>query len=226
MKYFVIFTLFAPVGKGVPHLFAQLAVGAALHEGLPCGHVKGHLAAVFQLLAVSIGGLEHVLCEAHGERGNLLVELTEALLLLLGHIGAAAHEALVGLFQEAHLLGVQAEAVALLVDGLDTLEEFGIEGYVVAVGGEHGRHLLLDGFHLGAVLALTQVEEHSAHFAEQLAAVLVGKDGVLEGGSLRIAHDGLDFSPLAFDAFAEGGHVVFCLDTAEVGDFVRGAPLG
>ena len=69
----VVFALFAAVGECMPYLLAELAVGAGLHEGFPGGHVEGYLGAVFQFLAVGVGGLQNVLCEAHGERGYLLV---------------------------------------------------------------------------------------------------------------------------------------------------------
>ena len=196
----------------MPHLLAEFAVGAGLHEGLPGGHVEGHLLAIGEFLAVGVGGLEHVLCEAHGEGGYLLVELAEAFLLVGGGVGAAADEALVGLFEEAHLLGVEVEALSLVVDGLDAGEELGVEGYVVAVGGEERRHLLLDGLHLLAVLTLGEVEEDGADLFQQLSAVFVSEDGVLEGGGLGVVHDGLDFGFLAVHAFGEGRHVVFGLD--------------
>ena len=199
--------------------------GAGLHEGLPGGHVEGHLGAVGELFTISVGCFQHILCEAHGEVGDAGVEFAEAFLLVGGHVGAAAHEVLVVLLEQAHLLGVEAEALALVVDGLDAGEEGCVEGYVVAMLRQQGRHLFLDGFHLGAVLALAEVEEDGADFVEQLTAVLEGEDGVFEGGCLGVIDDGVDFGLLLFHAFAEGGHVVFGLDAAEVGDFVRSVPL-
>ena len=47
----------ATVGIGVPHLFAQGAVWAGLHEWLPGGNVERNLSAVRQFLAVGVGGI-------------------------------------------------------------------------------------------------------------------------------------------------------------------------
>ena len=220
----VVFAILAAVRVGAPHFLAQLAVGAGLHEGLPRRHLQRHLAAVGQLLAVGVGGLEHVLCKAHGERGNLLVQLAEAGLLVGRYVGAVAHEAFVLLLQQPHLLAVQAEAFALVVDGFDTLEELGVQRYVVAVGREQGGDGLLDGVHLVAGVARGKVEEHGADLLQQPAAVFVGQHGVLEGRRLGVVHYGVDFGLLPLHALLEGGQVVVGLDASKVGNFIRRSP--
>ena len=73
-----------------------------------------------------------------------------------------ANEAFVLLVEQALLLGVQAEALALVVDGLDAGEELGVEGYVVAVGGEQRGDGLLDGVEFVAGVGGGEVEEDGA----------------------------------------------------------------
>ena len=182
--------------------------------------------AVGEDLLVVVSGLEDILRETEGEGGYLLVQLTEAGLLGLGHIGAGADKAFIGLGEEAELFGVEAESLALVVDGLDAGEEFLVEGDVVVVGREERGHGLGDGVHLGAVLALAEVEEDAADVLEELSAVLVGEDGVFEGRGFGVAGDGVDFGLLAGHTLLEGRHVVFGLDAGKVGDFVGCVPRG
>ena len=141
----------AAVGIGVPHLLAQLAVGTGLHERLPRGQLQGYLGAVVEFLAVGVGGFKHVLGETQGERGDALVEFAETCLFLLRHIGAAADEAFVCFLDQTHLFGVELQRLTLVVNGFDTGEELGVEGYVVAVGRKQRRNLFGDGLHLGGV---------------------------------------------------------------------------
>ena len=244
------FAAVAAGGVGFPHLVAEFAVGAVLHEGFPTGHVKledefafgggvgiGGLFGGGNLVSgdacrsgvedelVGVGGFQHVLGEAEGERGYLLVELAETGLLLGGDVGAATHESFVCLLQQSHLLGVEVEALALVVDGLDALEEFGVEGDVVAVGRQLGGDLFGYGLHLVAVFAFAKVEKDAGDFVEQFAAVLVGLDGVLEGGCFGVVDDGVDFGCLLLHAFLEGGHVVLGLDFPKIGNFIGCAPF-
>ena len=238
----------AAVGIGMPHLLTQTAVGAVLHKRFPRGHVKReavHLpiarfeggiqlsvkAEALHLLggeveAVGVGSLEHILCKAEGERGNLLVELAETLLLAGWHVGTSTHKALVLLLQQSHLLAVEAEAVALVVDLLDASKEGRIEGDIVLVLGEQRGNLLGYGIHSVVVLALAEVEEDTAYLLEKGSTILVSLDGVGEGGRFGVVDDAVDFSLLAQHAFLEGGHVVLGLDAGEIGNFVRGAPGG
>ena len=93
------------------------------------------------------------------------------------------------------------------------------------MGGEQRGHLLLDGLHLGTVFALGKIEKDTADLFEQLAAVLIGKNGVLESRGVGIIDDGIDFGLLASHTLLEGWHIVLGMDAREVGDVVRGVPL-
>ena len=222
---------------GLPHLMTEVTVGAVLHEWFPAGKVEsedefalgsgvgiGSLAGGSDLVGgetgrggvkyqlIGVGGLKDVLGKTKGEGSYLLVELAETCLLIGRDIGAAADKAFIGFLEETLLLGIEVEALALVVDSLDALEEFGVKGDVVAVGGEFGGYLFGDGFHLVAVFTLAEVEEDTGDLVEKLAAVLVGFDGVLEGGRVGVVDDGIDFGQLLFHALLEGRHVVFGLD--------------
>ena len=109
-------------GIGSPDLLAKLAVLTVHQEGLPSGDVQGEdvlagrslvLFASFQGIIqlifrkafeffhitdhefISVGGIEHIVAELQGQLGQLLVDITEAFLLVGGHVGTTAHEAFI-----------------------------------------------------------------------------------------------------------------------------------
>ena len=90
---------------------------------------------------------------------------------------------------------------------------------------ELGSNLFGNSLHLVAVFALAQIEEHTGHVVEQLAAVLVCLNGVLESGSIRVVHNGIDFCHLLFHALLEGRHVMFGLDFPKIGNLIGSTPL-
>ena len=99
----------------------------------------------------------------------------------------------------------------------DAVEQSLVERNLVLQVGEHGHHLLLDVAQLGGLVGLGQREEHTAHAVEQPSALLIGHDGILEGGSLLAAHDGGNIFALLLHGSLEGGQVVGRLYFAEVG---------
>ena len=244
------FAAVATSAVSLPHLLAQAAVGAILHKGFPRGQVEfedqfafGCFVGIGGLLGggnlvgsnaggssvkhqlIVVGSLQHILGKTQGERGNLLIQFTETSLFLGGNIGAAAHKALVGLFEQTHLFGIKTQTLTLVIDGLDTLKEFCVQGDVVAMSRELGSNLFGNSLHLVAVFALAQIEEHTGHVVEQLAAVLISLYGVLESGSIRVVHNGIDFCHLLFHALLEGRHVMFGLDFPKIGNLIGSTPL-
>ena len=239
-------------GVGLPHLLAQLAVGAVLHKRFPAGDVECEACCILETCLVSgleggsylvvgeaygmnlvgievepegIGGGKHVVAETQRQRGQQAVDFAEALLLVGRDVGAVADKVLVGLLDQTHLLAVQSEGFALLVDGLDALEEFGVEHNVVAVGGDEGCGLFGNLLHFGAVDALGQIEEDGADLVEQVAALFEGLDGVGERRRFGVVGNGVDFSLLLLDALFEGGHIMLGFDFFKIGDAVGRVPF-
>ena len=79
----------------------------------------------------------------------------------------------------------------IVIDGFHPLEEFGVQTDVVAVFGEHGRHLLCQRLHLVVCLRAVEVEENGGDPFEQFARVLHRADGIFECGRLRVVDDTL-----------------------------------
>ena len=174
---------------------------------------------------VSVGGAEHVVAEFEGEGGELFVDFAEPGLLVGGHIGAAPFKIFVDDLQQPFLLVVEVLLVAVLVHFLDALEQLGVQHDVVAVTGEHREDGVGELFHFGTVHAFGEVHEDGGDLGQQFAAVLVGDDGVAEGGFLGVAADGLDFLLLLPYALLDGREVVGGFDLVEGRHAVGGVPL-
>jgi hypothetical protein len=74
--------------------------------------------------------------------GQLLVDLAQAFLLVFRQCGTAAHEAFVGLREQAHLLVIQSELFLLLIHGLHAGKQLGIQADVIRMGRKFRSHFL------------------------------------------------------------------------------------
>ena len=248
----VLVAVVSAVDVAVENLLAQVAVVGILEEGHDAGVVQGEdpLAGhavglgglggcgdevlgqsgqVFLLVndqAEGVGLLEHVLSEGELEHGDAAVQLAQLGLTGRVEVGTAAHEVLVGLFQELLLLLVQLFLVLVLIDLLDALEQGGVQADVVAVLGEQGREFLAERLQLVVgVGAVESVEDH-ADLGKQGAALVQGSHGVLEGGGVGIGDDVLNLGHLLFHSGHEGGFVMLGLDALEGGHTEGGLIFG
>ena len=134
-----------------------------------------------------VGGVEKVFVECQIEVGKLGVDGLEFLFLVGIEEGAVANEALVIFLYGAALVGL--EALAVVVDGLDALEEGVVHGHLVAELRVCRIEFLGDFYHLGRRVRLVEGEEYHGHAVEDFARTLKGHDGVVEGWSLGVVDD-------------------------------------
>ena len=146
-------------------------------------------------------------------------------MLVSRHVGAGTDKSLVTFLYQTQLLGIQPKLVPALIHRLHAGEKGCIESQVVLVGGEQRHHLLGNGNHLVAALALAQVEEHPAHFGEQTAAILIGQYRVLKIRLVSTRGDGLNLGLLASHAFEECRHIMVSAYAPEIRYTVWGAPI-
>ena len=169
---------------------------------------------------------QQVAAEADGHARQLLVNLLEPFLLGRVEQRAAAHEAVVGLLQQAALLGVKAELGAPVIDRLDAGEELLVEQNPVVVGREQRQRLLLDGLHPLVGLGAAEHLEDQPRLGQHLARVVVGQNHVLEGRLVVVLYDGGNLGIVQRHAPLEGRHEVLGADFIEGRCPVGGLPLG
>ena len=231
---------------GRPELATQLAVLAITEEGAEarivervnpafqaaCGrlfgtHVThilrqaGKVRLVGDMQRVGVGRGEHVLAELQGGHGEFFLQLGVDLLVLVGKVGTAAGELFVGFFEQFGLFGGQIQAFPAVVDGLDALKELRVEHDGHGELGQQRGNLLGQVLHLVVGAGLVEIEEDVADAGHGFARVGQGFDGVGEGRSLGIVHDGLNLCLAFFNSLKESGFVVFRLDFVKRGRAVR-----
>ena len=229
------------VDAGLEDTAAQVAVVQAGEDGLLRGvddddTVGGLAAAALGVLLtlgdVGLGEACQFLFRLHPHGGivggslqgvaPLLLQVGDAQVDLL-HLGGilvreqrtGTDKPLVGLLEQFPVFSLQ-RLVLVVVDGLDTLEEGLVEHHLVVQVGQQRRDFLLGLGYLRRLVGTDQCVEHVGHTLQQTAALLVGHDGVLEGGSLLVVGDGLDVSPFLLDGSLDSRHIVAGLDTTEV----------
>ena len=227
---------------GLIHLLAKVAVverheerllrGVHDHDGIGClpaatlgvflalGDVgiaqTSQLALVVDPHNGFVGGFGQYVAPLLLKLGQPQVDGLHALHLLVAEQCTLAHELLVCFLQQLLLLALK-RVVLGVVDLTDALEEGFVEQDFVLEVGQHGLHLLLDVADLRRLVGIDKCEEHTRHLVEQSAALLVGQNGVLEGGRLLVLHNLPDVLASLPDGFLEGGQIVRILDLAEVG---------
>ena len=191
----------AAAGVGLVVGLAKLAVGGG-------GHLFGIGAdAESELLLEGVALGEDVVAYLLGLGRNLGIDFAQARLLLLGQAYSLTLEALIMLF-EHHLLLASKCALVCVPDGCDALVEGLVEGDVGLVVAEQGDGFLHNSIKGVAAVGFGHIVEHALHFAEDASREFERQDGVLEGRSLGICGDGVDFSFLLLYAGLDGGDVV------------------
>jgi hypothetical protein len=163
----------------------------------------------------SVGVGEHPVREARGEGRLFLVERGQCGLVRVRELRSRAHEREALALDEVLRLGIEAEAVPLLVDRLHPRVELRVEVDRVGVRGELRRDLGLDLLDRRIRVRLVHVEEDLGHPRQQLARPLHRDDRVLERRRLGIRGDRVDLGALPLHALLEGGQVVGVLDAVE-----------
>ena len=213
---------------GAPGDLADVAAGREGEEGLDQGARQGDQVAVLATLggglaralndepgqADEIGFAEphrpfalvmqHVLAEIGVQRGQAGVDLGHPHAAGLIQASAGAHEAEMAAFEQAQLVGIQAEACPALMQGGDAGEQGGVERDAALMGGELGRHLALDLLQRRVAMTAHQVEEQGGDAAQGAAAALHRDDGVGEARRCRGGGDGFDLGPVVLHALVEG----------------------
>ncbi len=205
------------VGIGLEGLLAQGPVLAGGHEGRIFGH--GHADGVAEGVVLR----QEVLAELLAQDREAGIDLRETGLARGVQAHAVALEALVELGRHHLLLAVQTGHVVIhrLHAGEERLvHEDGI------IGLRHDRgDLLLHGLHGRGGIGLGKVVEHAGNLRQELSRAFVSSDCILEGGSLRIGDDRVDFGLLRLDAGLDGGNVILHRNLAERSRPVGGVPL-
>src|SRR5690606_2405526 len=165
--------------------------------------------------------VEHVVGKLRAQFGQARVDLLEPRLLRGIEPGAGAHEIVVVLLDQAQALGVEAEAGALAVDGLDAREQPRIEHDRVAVRGELRRVLVVDLLADVVGVGAVEVAEDAARIRQQLAGLLQRDDRVLERRLRLLADDRLDLLQFLRHAGVERGREVFVPDPVELREAQR-----
>ena len=207
----------ATVGIGLEGLFTEGPVLTGGHEGRIGGH--GHADGVAEGIVLR----QEVLAELLAQDGEAAVDLREAGLLLRIQTDAVADEALIELLGDHLLLTVQA--VHILIHGLHPGKEAFVHEDGVGSLGDNRSQLLLDLLNRGGGVRFGKVEEDAGHLGQKVAGKLVGRDRVLERGSVRILDNGADFGLLGLDTGQDGRLVVRFLDPAERRRSVRCIPI-
>ncbi len=153
--------------------------------------------------------------ELRGEGGFFHVELAQAVLVGIGQLRAGAYQLFVVALDQTLLLRIQIQRVALVVDGLDAGEEFGVEIDLVLMRGQLGRDLFLDFLACVAGIGLHQPEEDARHARERFAAALHRFDGVVEGRRFWVIGDLADVGQMLAHAFFERRQIIGVLDLVE-----------
>ncbi|MNS54796.1 hypothetical protein D3C72_876100 [compost metagenome] len=199
------------------HVFA---VQAAL-LGQAGSHFDGGRRQAVQLFArVDNDGrgvqfLQHVLREL-GRQGSELAVVGAQLFLVRGRqLGAGAHEVRVIALEQAFRFGIEAQLVALGVQGIDALEEFVIEHDRIAMGRHFRRQLAFQALDRVIRIRAGHHGKHGAYTAQQLARALHGHDGVVERGRFLVVRNRTDFRQVGGHACRKGGRVVGVLHLVE-----------
>ncbi|MDR6139316.1 hypothetical protein QE438_002620 [Pseudoxanthomonas sp. SORGH_AS 997] len=173
----------------------DVAVGQAVQLGLVVHHHRA-----------GGGGRDQPGVELRGQGGLFDVELAQGGLVGVGQLRTGAHELLVLVLDQALLLRVQVQGVALVVEALDAREQLRIQVDLVLVRGQLGRDLFLDLLTRIVGIGLDQAEEDARDAGQGLAAALHRLQRVGEGGRLRVVGD-----------LADLGQVCCCMPSSKAG---------
>src|SRR6266436_5963594 len=149
------------------------------------------------------------------QRRKFFVELPQFSLVGFREFSARMYELVVGTLQQAERLGIKLERGALLIDRRYAREKFRVEVKEVPMSGKFRR---LDGFDIlkrGVCVCLRNSVESRYCTFEQSPTLLHGDDGIVEGRSLGVVSNPLDFGFCLRHASLDRGLEVLVLDLVE-----------
>ena len=194
-------------------LFSPLA-GLLARELLHVGGQTGHLVGrEFHLEAVVLG--EQVVAELHRSERQLAVDLLQAGLPPGVEQRPGAHEAPIGLLQQAQLHVVQIQRSAPVVQLLHAGEKPFVEQNPVVMRRQQRHRPLLQGLQLGGVLRSAEHTENQLRPGEHPSRGVVRFDDVPERRVVVVRRDGVDLGIVQRHAPLEGGQEVFGTDLIE-----------
>ena len=118
---------------------------------------------------------------------------------------------LVGLGQQTHLLRVKTQLITLVINKLNTLEEFVVEDNTVTQFTQHRTHLLCDSVHLIVAICFEDVEEHTNYAVEQQTGAIERYDRVLERRLCLVVNDCLYLCFVLLDSLFKCRQIMFVL---------------
>ena len=159
--------------------------------------------------------VEHILAELGLKLRQFRIDGPQPFLLLFGEFGAGTDELAMGLFHEAQRFGVEVQRLAIVVEGLDALEQRAVEQDAVAVRGQLRRDLHLDCLHLVVGMRRHQAEENARDTVQNLARQFHRYQRVPDRGRLVLIDDGVDLRQVLGHAGFERRQVVAVVDPVE-----------
>ena len=154
------------------------------------------------------------------ELRELLVHLYEFRFLLCREGGTILRKHLVIFLYQTLLHRSEFRFVAILIYGLDALEELVVEHHFIVCIIEHRDCLVGHDCKFGCRHALHVVIEHTSYSLECGSQVLQGEDGVVEVGHRALAQDVVDSLILLCYTGLDGGYEIFSLDLIEWSDLI------
>ena len=206
-------------GVSLKHLLAE---GMVLGRGHRIG-IVGDADAELLLEGVALG--EDVVAQLLRLGGHLGIYLAKAGLLLLGKAYAITLKSLEALLQHHLLLTTELALVGEVELGNALIEPL-VEGNVVLVLCKHGKRFLHNRVEFVRAVCLADIEQHAYNFAQDFARELERQNGVLEGRTFGIVHDGVNLLVLLLDTCFDGWDVVLDQNVLEGRNAIRRIPLG
>ena len=148
------------------------------------------------------------------------------MLFLFGReIGTVIGKRLVGIFEQLELVLVQVQGLTLVINGFDTLEEAFVETNRGRVLGHLRRKDLLQ-FLQGLIgLGVCEIIEATRHAGKQVASLVEGDNGVLEGRGFGVIDNSVDIRQTLFHTLLKSRKIVLVLDLVKGISTMRSGPV-
>ncbi len=162
-----------------------------------------------------VGVVHDVVAKLEVGCSQLLVDFLQFFLLLGREQSAAAHHLLVVFVEQTFLWLGEVKLLAIVVDLLHAVKQALVHHHLVAVLGEHRKHLLAERLEFGRRDGFVKAVEHVRHVFEQLSGIVECHDSVVEVGQCAVVDNCFNLLVVLADAFLEGWQIVV------VGDFLK-----
>ena len=197
--------------------FGRRLPGCGPHEIRQAGQIG--LAAQHQLISSLVS--QHVLGELGAQRGQLLHDGRITLLGLRPQAGPGPHAVQVQALQQAQGLGLQAQAVALGMQCVQTGKHPGVHLHRAVMRSQRRRQLTLHGLQGRRGGRGRQVRQQRVEPVEPGARTVQRRHGVVEAGRGHLGPDGIQLQALFGHGRLQGDGEMLRADVVE-----RGQPEG